>query len=160
MKAILLLFITFGSVQAFAYPTVGDQAVYDTTVISSQGTGTLTMTSTITSINAANDQVAVKQTSTTAAGTSQSPDVTRSLKELQSYDTMSTCANVPAELSPVAEVIAVPAGTFQACHIKVNQNSMQSEVWIGMVTFGMVKIMIKTNQNQTITQALRSFIRQ
>jgi len=156
MKSILLSFASLlVTVSAFAMPTVGDVAVYNTTIVQGGQTMVGTLEQSITGIDSAGKLNI--QTTMNFNGQKQVQTEQRDAQELISdgmaSDIVANCANYGGQ----SDSVTVPAGSFHACAIPTNENGGTGKVWIAAgVAFGVVKA--DMNQNGMTTHAeLASF---
>ncbi len=75
------------------------------------------------------------------------------LSEAAIDDILANCAAKEG----VAEVITVPAGTFQTCAIPKSNDSVTGTVWVAKVPFGYVKGVGKRSDGISINGVLESF---
>lgn len=146
MKAILLAALSLMSVSAFAMPKVGDSVTYK---IITNGM-TLSQKIELTAYNASTDSFTQTET-TTYQGQTQKEVNTVAAEEMindQTADMMITYCE--SQMGGKLQTITVTAGTFKAC--SVFDPATQSQVWMGKVPFGMIKL-----QGSQVSAELMSF---
>jgi hypothetical protein len=157
MKMFSVLLISTLASAAFAWPTVGDLAVYDLTL--QQGTAQPNVGSAqlqVTAIDATKDQLTLVQT--TDLGTQhnvQTLPQTLSGFTNMAQATPTVVANC-AQYQGTVEAITTSTGVvIQACKMATSQANVTGFTWFGDVVFGMVK-QVTTQNGQTVTLVLRS----
>lgn len=134
MKALLMASLLIVSASALAMPKVGDSALYR---IQTQGM-TFTQKIELVSYDASDDTFVQKET-TTHQGQSQVEVNNVAASDLindQTADLMLQYCQ--SQMGGTLQNISVTAGTFATC--SVYDPASQSQVWMGKVPFGMVKI--------------------
>jgi hypothetical protein len=139
MKKILLtagVFLMASS--AFAMPKVGDDATYAVTVTEgSQATkGSLEMQ--LASYDSGADQYDEKVTLTVGGQTQSWDNQVQSQALLSDSDIEQALSNCAA-IGGKADNVTVPAGTFAACGLPMDDGQNSGTVWLAKVSFGMVK---------------------
>ena len=161
IQAFILLFSFIVILPAHAAPAVGDQVAYTAIHLQNGKSTNFVITNEITALDATAQTANVLQTimsdgKLVSSGTNPTP-----LKEIAYPDdaTIATCGIVsyPGQTG-TPETITVPAGTFKACHIVLNQQSpgTEGEYDAAAVPFGFVKS-ISTTSTGTMTVELNSF---
>jgi hypothetical protein len=119
---------------SWAFPSVGDKAVYKQTQTDSSGGQVLTVTSEIVS-TAANIFI-VRETTTDANGNVvDSHEEHDDASSLPSNDSMAYLLNNCQSAGGKLENMTVPAGQFKTCHV----SSGGVTAWDGVVPFAMIR---------------------
>ncbi len=156
----LFVFGIFVSIHAFAEPVTGDQVSYTLTHVKGEWVDNVfSMTKEVLAIDDNAQTVSVRQiysqngktlsnqTAAAPAGSVAYPDDA----------TIATCGIIsyPGQTG-LPETITVAAGTFNTCHIVLDNNA--GEFWAAAVPFGFVKS-VNTNSTGTMTVELTSFLK-
>lgn len=122
---------------AFAYPALNDKAEF-AGKYEGGGGGSMNFTLSLEITNVVNNgtQFVVHSVTTLPNGKVQAQDETYNASDLLSQETVNEILSQCSQSGGVIESVTVPAGTFQACSLP-QQNG--GRVWIGDVTFGLVK---------------------
>ncbi|MGZ3655387.1 MAG: hypothetical protein ACXVB9_02580 [Bdellovibrionota bacterium] len=137
---ILSVFALLLSSAAFAMPTVGDQAVYDVTIVKDGQTYNATSVIELAQFDAAKNQFLERETQTMAG---QQPQVTDTWKNASDLITDAKADQLLANCSAaggVSATVNVPAGNFSTCVLPVQDDAGKpsGKVWISKVPFGVV----------------------
>ena len=130
---------------AYAAPTVGTSATH---ACKYQGQS-VTRNSVITSVNTAEGTFTTQNT-TTYNGQSQVDEATSSIEEYSKGEEF--VANISLRCNDTAfpgaqlEMGTVPAGTFEACHVKTVESGMMIDAYMANVPFQTVRFSV-TNQD-------------
>jgi hypothetical protein len=160
MKMFSVLLISTLASAAFAWPTVGDLAVYDLTLqqagVAQPKIGTAQLQ--VTAVDASKDQLTLVET--TDLGTQH--DVQTLPQTLSNWNGMAqavpTVVAKCAQFRGTVESVVTSTGvTIPACKVAMDnaQSNVTGFTWFGDVVFGMVKQMTVQN-GQTETWVLRS----
>lgn len=155
MKSFLALAILAVSSIAAAYPALHDKVEFVGTYEGGGG-GSITYGLNLEIVNSLNNgtEFVVRATTALPNGRVQSQDdtykATDLLSQVQVTEILASCTQAGGKI----EAVVVPAGTIQACAIPQERGGM---VWIGDVTFGIVKqISIDEEENKN-TIELKAF---
>ena len=155
MKSLFVLAAIALSSSTQAAPAVGDLVRYKLTVSSDQSSLIREQKVEVLAINAAAGTFTTKTTisfdGTQAGETNENADLNAAT---DAENTLDHCSEMPANMASI-ETIRVPAGTFQVCHIKYEQNGLKLDQYMGKVLFGLVKsVSVDTAYNMTTTYEL------
>lgn len=155
MKTLLAAMILSTSSIVLAMPSVNDSAQFDVQVQSGGKTTDADMEVTLTDFNSTSNQY--KQvTKWTSQGQSQTQEEWVDAKNLatdaQVHQLLADCAGAGG----TAEMVTVPAGTFETCRMRVEKDNAVTVVWMGGVSFGVVKLTrTKGDTGETMTIVLK-----
>ena len=151
------LFIFLASSAALAYPAVGDFAMMSGTATQGGMNASVTLERSIVSFDVTTDSFAVVETQT-INGQAQTSTLSSKSDEMITQQQVNGMLTYCTMYSGALETITVPAGTFATCKMPTQDDSGQQSgfVWIGDVTFGIVKITGKS-QGADYTLELASF---
>ena len=151
------LFIFLASSAALAYPAVGDHAMMSGTVTQGGMNASVTLERSIVSSDVTTDSFAVVETQT-INGQAQTSTMSSKSDEMITQQQVNGMLTYCTLSGGTLETITVPAGTFATCKVLTEDENGHQEgfVWVGDVTFGIVKITGKS-QGADYTFELASF---
>lgn len=128
--------IAFLNTSAFAFPTVGDNAVYKVEQMVGGQTLTAEMKMELTAINQAADQVTI----VTSVNDQAQPAATSSLSEMMSLlELVDQCSSIGG----TSEAVAAANMSIPTCHIhqdlENDAGTVKADIWFAKVPFGIAK---------------------
>ena len=154
----LAMFTTIAllNTSAFAFPTVGDNAVYSVQQTANAQTINAEMTSTVMAVDTVKDTITVSSLLNGSTTTE-----TKSLSDLMNYyNLVDQCQSVGG----ITESISAASTSISTCHIHQDLSSdtgpVSGDIWFGKIPFGIVKSVVNQGTptgTSTQTMLLKSF---
>lgn len=154
---IAALFSFLFASSAWAWPKLGDDALFDVAMSGGPMPMNGTMEYSITSIDA-NANVVNMKVSVSIMGQSQSENETVKLTDMQNlHDNMPKMVAECAKNGGTPDTVTSPVGTFQACKVSgVDGNQNKIDTWYADSAFGFVKQVITNPKGSINTLTLKS----
>lgn len=154
LSALALLFV---SVSAYATPKVGDFAMFDTAISLNGQSAVGTVTVELMNFDPAQGYLQRQ----TVEFPGRAAEVSEDWMSEDSFLTDETI-NMALSNCPAAggsyETITVPAGTYNTCAIKFDNEQSQGVIWVGRVSLGIVRLDNLTKANgMVMSSRLKSY---
>lgn len=136
-SAVLVL---LSSTAAFAYPAIGDYAMWKGTSVRNGMSSNISLERSITGFDASMDMFSVVET-VSVDGQVQTSTIAQKSDELLTKQQVGEVLSFCAMAGGVLEGVTVPAGSFATCKLPTTNENGQSDgfIWVGDVSFGIVK---------------------
>lgn len=154
MKTILMIASLLTTAVVSAMPAVGDLALYNITSIDAGVTYNYTLEQKLTAQNVLTGDFNVSQT-VTYNGVTQATEYAVPADQLATTQMIDLYLNNCALAGGTLETVTVPAGTFNTCAVKDENNNT---TWIAQVPFGFVKMSGVTEDGAQQVVELQSYV--
>ncbi len=153
-KSVFTIASLFLCLNAFAMPSVGDQAVYDTTVTQGENVYPMVSIFDLLEMDLANQRALVRQTTKMDGQPDEVEEGWQDSNQLPTEEMMTMLLAQCVQQGGKNESITVAAGTFDTCAMP---ESGGGTIWLGVAPFGLVKAYLPSKEGNTLKLELRSY---
>lgn len=144
-----LVFLT--ATTALATPKIGDFANFNVDVEKNGQKASLTLSREITQFNQANNSYMIKQVITMPNGEKQESEDWQTADNFLNDETIDSILANCAQYGGALQEITVPAGKFNTCALKFDNQDAVGIAWVGKVSMGLVRLDQQSKQDSTRT---------